>query len=214
MKKYDLKNCIKLSLSPRAIAFRLTERLGYPVTNLKRAYPDDRLLVKSVKSYTMVTSLTLHSICDAVDHVCCRGVKGDWVECGVWRGGASLLAALKFKQQHCFCRLWLYDIDNWGAEKLITSRTGLPVNYILGDVNDTLKTWRPESISILRLDTNSYDSTLAELEALYPLLSSNGILLMDDWCLPDFRRAVRDYFGRRLPFVARLGFAAAVIVKP
>jgi hypothetical protein len=35
-------------------------------------------------------------LCDAVDHVVRMNVKGAFVECGVWRGGSSMAAALAF----------------------------------------------------------------------------------------------------------------------
>ena len=54
----------------------------------------------------------------------------------------------------------------------------------------------PESISILRLDTDFYDSTLVELNKLYPLLSPGGYIIIDDYGhWEGSRRAVNEYFG-------------------
>ena len=39
----------------------------------------------------------------------------------------------------------------------------------------------PRSIALLRLDTDWYESTRHELEHLYPLLSSAGVLIIDDY---------------------------------
>ena len=53
----------------------------------------------------------------------------------------------------------------------------------------------PSKISILRLDTDWYESTKAELEILFPRLSKNGILIIDDnvhW--KGARKAVVEYF--------------------
>jgi len=39
----------------------------------------------------------------------------------------------------------------------------------------------PEKIALLRLDTDWYDSTKYELENFYPLVSSGGIVIIDDY---------------------------------
>jgi O-methyltransferase len=49
-------------------------------------------------------------------------------------------------------------------------------------------------IAFLRLDGDLYDSTLVCLEHLYPLVSSGGVVVVDDWNLDGCRQAVRDYF--------------------
>ena len=48
---------------------------------------------------------------------------------------------------------------------------------------ETLKTAKniPAEISVLRLDTDWYESTKAELEILYPRLSDKGVLIIDDY---------------------------------
>ena len=39
----------------------------------------------------------------------------------------------------------------------------------------------PQKISLLRLDTDFYESTKIELEKLYPLLVKGGFLIIDDY---------------------------------
>jgi O-methyltransferase len=55
------------------------------------------------------------------------------------------------------------------------------VHYIQGKVEDTVPEQAPESISLLRLDTDWYESTKHELEHLYPRLVSGGVLIIDDY---------------------------------
>ena len=52
-----------------------------------------------------------------------------------------------------------------------------------GQVEKTLKIKKnlPKKISILRIDTDWYESTKVELEILFPLLSKNGFLIIDDY---------------------------------
>jgi O-methyltransferase len=51
-----------------------------------------------------------------------------------------------------------------------------------GDVKDTLiRNNMPENISLLRLDTDFYESSLIELERMYDLVSANGFIIYDDY---------------------------------
>ncbi len=52
----------------------------------------------------------MYALWDAVRHVCRSRIEGDIVECGVWRGGSSMVAALTLAQEgDSERRLWLYD---------------------------------------------------------------------------------------------------------
>ena len=39
----------------------------------------------------------------------------------------------------------------------------------------------PNNISLLRLDTDFYDSSLVELECLYPKVNMSGFIIYDDY---------------------------------
>ncbi len=54
---------------------------------------------EQVEPYTMTSPERGRALWEAVRYVQERGIPGAWVECGVWRGGSSLLAALA-------CRHW------------------------------------------------------------------------------------------------------------
>ncbi|NNM46399.1 TylF/MycF/NovP-related O-methyltransferase [Knoellia koreensis] len=72
----------------------------------------------------------------------------------------------------------LDDVQNGMA------RIGYPedkVHYVQGMVEQTIPEQAPEQISILRLDTDWYESTKHELDHLYPRLVSGGVLLLDDY---------------------------------
>mmetsp|Transcript_24411 Transcript_24411/g.49538 ORF Transcript_24411/g.49538 Transcript_24411/m.49538 type:complete len:271 (+) Transcript_24411:105-917(+) len=68
--------------------------------------------------------------------------------------------------------------------------TGYPrhlTHFIQGKVEDTLPSLQksdelPKKIGLLRLDTDFYESTRAELAILYPRLVRGGILILDDYC--------------------------------
>jgi O-methyltransferase len=48
--------------------------------------------------FTMTSVERMYALWQAVRHVSLTGVEGDIVECGVWRGGSSMLAALTLQQ--------------------------------------------------------------------------------------------------------------------
>ena len=52
-----------------------------------------------VKSYTMTSVEALFALYTSVNYVLDRHIPGDFVECGVWRGGSSLLVALMLQQK-------------------------------------------------------------------------------------------------------------------
>ena len=71
-------------------------------------------------------------------------------------------------------------------------------SFVKGDVCETLKTPKniPDQISVLRLDTDWYESTKAELEILYPKLSNKGVLIIDDYGhWEGAKKAVDEYFS-------------------
>lgn len=77
--------------------------------------------------------------------------------------------------------------------------TGYPdqrIRFVVGRVEETLPDEAPESIAILRLDTDWYESTRHELVHLFPRLSVGGVLIIDDyghWA--GARKAVDEYLA-------------------
>ncbi len=76
--------------------------------------------------------------------------------------------------------------------------TGYPkknIRFIKGEVQDSIPNIIPEKISLLRLDTDLYESTYHELTYLYPKLMKNGILIIDDYGFwKGQKEAVDQYF--------------------
>jgi len=193
-------------------------------------------LFEQVKPYTMTSIEALFALYTSVNYVLDREIPGDILECGVWRGGSALLAALIMKARKVSDRqLYLYDtfqgmptptefdVDKYG-------RTGFEmmeqygddigwcyasledvkaafwvhnfefeIHFVQGDVIETLERIKPETISVLRLDTDWYESTAVEFQHLYPRLSTGGVLIVDDYgCWAGSRKATDDYF-REVP---------------
>ena len=107
----------------------------------------------------------------------------------------------------------LDDVEN-SIKKLFLSLDDF--NLVKGKVEDTLinKKNLPSKISLLRLDTDFYESTKVELEILYPLLVQKGVLIIDDY--GDFigcRKAVDDYFFDKNVLMISIDKSCRIIIK-
>jgi hypothetical protein len=99
-------------------------------------------------------------------------------------------------------------------------RTGYPMHrfrFIQGDVLKTLPAEAPAVLSLLRLDTDWYESTKHELEQLYPRLSPGGVLIVDDYGYwRGARKATDEYFQtiNARPLLNRIDYTGRICVKP
>mgnify|MGYP001547072112 FL=1 len=67
-------------------------------------------IFNTVNPYTMTSPERVAALVEAVRYVVANRIPGDFVECGVWRGGSSMAAALALKELGDVSReLWLYD---------------------------------------------------------------------------------------------------------
>lgn len=83
---------------------------------------------------------------------------------------------------------------------LVTPEYNNYVNLIIGKVEDTLRVESniPKQISLMRLDTDWYESTKIELEKFYHLLSIGGIVIIDDYRLWQGQKLAVDEFFDKL----------------
>lgn len=237
---------------------------GYSFKKKEPAIPSDILndqrfcaLYAKCKDFTMTSVERMYSLYQSVDYVFKNNIEGDFVECGVWKGGSSMLIALILKEYGMINRkLYLYDTfegmsEPTGSDKTSTGKnaidllqqenkqdsssiwcyasledvkanllsTGFPTEnifFIEGKVEDTLKDNLPSKISLLRLDTDWYESTKKELEFLFPLLVEKGVLIIDDfghW--EGAKKAVVEYFttNNLNPFLFRIDFTGRLLIK-
>jgi hypothetical protein len=71
--------------------------------------PETLELWKLVKSRTMTSKLRIDALRNSVEHIERNTVPGAIVECGVWRGGSIMAAALTLLRLGSTRPLWLYD---------------------------------------------------------------------------------------------------------
>lgn len=167
----------------------------------------------------------LDNLQDLVTDVLRRGVPGDLIETGAWRGGATILMRAVLEAYGDTERqVWVADSfqglpqpdpgrwpaeagdEHWTREQLAVpveevkanfARYGLldeRVRFLVGWFKDTLPTAPIQRLAVLRLDGDTYGSTMEALQALYPKLSVGGYVIVDDYgAIPQCKEAVTDF---------------------
>ena len=160
--------------------------------------------------FTMVGLKRLDNIQSCIEDVLSNDVPGDFVECGVWRGGSSIFARAVFKAHGAKDRrVWLansfegmpkltsqqdlVDPDLSDREYITVSLDQVKENFRKFDLLDDdvrfIKGWFVDAlpkapidrIGILRLDGDYYSSTMDALTNLYDKVSSGGYVIIDDY---------------------------------
>ena len=90
------------------------------------------------------------------------------------------------------------------------------INYVKGMVEDTIPAQAPDKISLLRLDTDWYASTKHEMQHLFPRLSNNGILIIDDYGhFNGAKQAVDEYLTATMVplMLIRIDYTGRIAIK-
>jgi len=199
-------------------------------------------IVAKVTAYTLTPPDAVGNLLTAVRYIVENRIPGDIVECGVWRGGSMMAVALLLVSLGIKDRtIWMYDTYSGMPEsgehdfpidpslatrkQLLPSIPGLEevrrnmkstgydnLRYVVGRVEETVPRFAPEQISLLRLDTDFYDSTKHELEHLYPRLSAGGVLIIDDYNFwYGSKKATDEYFRGKKILLVKFSSNGAVV---
>lgn len=172
---------------------------------------------------TMIGLRRLENIRDCVRAIVVEDVPGDLIECGVWRGGATVFMRAALEAYGDEDRVvWVadsfeglpkpdgrFEADvgdlHWTRVELTISldevrasfeRYGLldeRVKFLPGWFAETLP-GPIERLALLRIDGDMYGSTHDALSALHPRVSPGGFVIVDDYfSLPAARAATDDY---------------------
>lgn len=211
--KRSITNYIYLGQSSQPSSFCWT---NYYSQNYKWSIPD------VCRPHTCLHIPQLDNLESCMLNVLADDIPGDFIEAGVYKGGAIIFMLGLLRSLEVHDRMvWAADsfegipvssraphiddvVDNWkdrwvaGLDevKLNISRYDLlddHVKFVQGYFVDTLPRIQTDKFAIVRLDGDSYESTMDALRALYPKISSRGYLIIDDWHLPGCRQAVFDY---------------------
>ena len=215
-------------------------------------------IINQCKKYSMGGELRMSVLINLVKLINQKKIKGDFVECGVWRGG-NIILFQKLIEYFSIKNKIIYGYDTFEGmtppskfdiyqnkktakflmskekknhnlehtihaicsldqvKKHINDATKINnIKLIKGDVVKTLKINQnlPKKISILRLDTDFYDSTKIELEILYPRIQTGGVLIIDDYGeWKGSKKAVDEYFKNNMPFLHIIDQSSRYLIK-
>lgn len=162
-------------------------------------------------AHTMAGRKRLENIRELCDRVTSENVQGSFVECGVWRGGASIFArACLPMDRHVICCDSFQGLPFDQTEPDFNSydflavteaevrrnfesyRLNENIRMVKGPFSETLRSLEGP-IAILRADGDMFSSTIQILSWLYEKVSPGGYVIIDDWNLEPCRRAVEFY---------------------
>jgi O-methyltransferase len=214
-------------------------------------------IYQQCRDYTMTSPERMYSLYKAVKYVVQAKLEGDFVECGVWKGGSAMVIAYTLKALGVTDKdIYLYDtfegmseptehdmknstgdvthvrkyweeqqkdgINEWCYSSLDEvrgnlERTGYPmkqIHTVKGKVEDSIPNTIPQKISLLRLDTDWYESTKHELVYLYPILSNKGVLIIDDYgSWAGAKKAVDEFFTETPILLNRVDTTGRIGIK-
>ena len=213
----------------------------------------EKKLINKCLQYSMTNFERMWSLIQSFHHVRQESLVGDFVECGVWKGGNIILLKKLIEKFNLKKNIYgfdtfegmvepsFYDVNynNKSAKKMFDEHKKNEIGFamcslddvkrnikkntktdniflIKGKVEDTLKNKRklPKKISILRLDTDFYESTKIELEILFPRLVKGGVLIIDDYGFwKGAKKAVDEYFCDYRQFMHYVDHSCRLLIK-
>lgn len=241
--------------------YNLVKKKNEKLDFLYPEYTNEELeIIETAKLFSMTSYQKLNFLLRSIEYVNNKKLEGDFVECGVWKGGNLILfkkmmtrlnitdkliyafdtfegmtkptdidVDIRFDNEkaedvmkrnikdynnhsiHCY-----YPIDKVKENLTNNCKDIENIKLIKGDVLKTLLISRniPDKISILRLDTDWYESTKIELEILFPKLFKDGILIIDDY--GDYfgcKKAVDEYFKDKKISMFKVDSGGRMLIK-
>jgi len=246
------------NLIEKIVNEKFLNKFGYKICKLsvdesveEMTSEENQIITKCLK-YSMTTKMRMWALINSINYVLNKNIQGDFVECGVWKGGNLILYSLLNQKKNLNRKIHGYDTfegmplpgrydfkyDGRSAVDLYHQRTKSnngwckstldeveenilkecpdnKINLIKGTVEETLLIEKniPQKISILRLDTDFYESTKIELEVLFPRLETGGVLIIDDYGnYKGARKAVDEYFKIK-PFLIYVDHTCRLLIK-
>lgn len=218
--RYDPETVLRIDEARPVLAH------AYRELNRTGRFVDDRLENLGFQ-HTMIGRERLENVARCLEAVIREGVPGDLIECGVWRGGVTVFMRGFLRAHGIVDRtVWVADsfaglpaptLPQDAGNDLSAARypmLAIPletvrelfrrydlldeqVRFLKGWFKDTLPRAPIETLALLRIDGDLYESTWDALAALYPKLSPGGFAIVDDYhCIDGCRQAVDDYLQR------------------
>ncbi|GEM_PF-350154 len=247
-----------LSMLKRNIQ-KLSNAVGYELIKADYVIREDGRfgrIYNTCQDYTMTSKEKMYALYKSVEYIVNSQIPGDFVECGVWKGGSTMLIALTLlEMQETNRKIYLYDtfegmsepgkedthvsaesfnmISKWKKKQkkdfneicfsalsevknnmYLTKYPADKMVFVKGKVEETIPDTIPSQIALLRLDTDWYESTKHELDYLFPVLTKNGVLILDDYGYwAGSKKAVDEYFLNRPILLNRIDNAGRIGIK-
>lgn len=171
---------------------------------------------------TMIGIFRMNNLKYCLGEIFRNKIEGDIIECGVWRGGASIYMKAILMAYDEKRTLWLADSfaglpkpdEKYSVDKgdihhkqknlsvsleQVKSNFGKyyllddDVKFIEGFFEKTLPNAPIEKLALLRIDADMYGSTIQCLENLYHKVVQGGFVIIDDYALKGCKQAVDDF---------------------
>jgi len=132
--------------------------LGTPIP---AEYDDDlAATMKAVRRYTLTSPARIAALADAVSYLVAEGIEGDFAECGVWKGGSVMAAALTLDRLGDRERdLYLFDtfagMPEPGAEDVSSPYDGYSLHKRWRRHDSTEKEWAGIPVETVRANVLS-----------------------------------------------------------
>lgn len=166
---------------------------------------------------------------------------GDWVECGVYKGGTAMLLAKILRDRGLGKKLHLFDtftgmpqtdpnvdlhkmgdFDDTSLEsveanlRMVAGEAGSRVFFHPGLIPETFRGCAVGPISFAHVDVDIFSAVLDCCEFIYPRLVGGGFLVFDDYgfdSCPGARKAVDQFFRGKPEIPIVLPTGQALVVK-
>lgn len=179
------------------------------------------------QAHSMIGLQRMNNLQSCIETVLADNIPGDFIETGVWRGGAVIFMRGVLKAHgvtdrsvwaaDSFAGLPAPDLEAYPADEDWAAHAGgaavnlqkvqrniehyglldSQVRFLPGWFKDTLPGAPIARLAVLRLDGDLYQSTWEALTYLYPKVSPGGFVIIDDYNLDTCRQAVQHFRAER-----------------
>lgn len=213
-----LKNCILDNIYGSIVNDPWSKNKDEPATK----HQIDNGTFWPLRAHTMIGIKRMENIEYCISKVYENNIDGDFIETGVWRGGACIFMAGLNKIYNMNRKIYVadsftglpdpdpkYPIDTYYRgevyDYLKVSEEQVRENFkrydllddhvifIKGYFEHSLKGINIDKLSILRLDGDMYSSTIQVLDELYDKVSIGGFIIVDDFGGKECKQAICDF---------------------
>jgi len=157
----DRRGGLEAQVKRLARALGIKERRARRAENVPPDFDERTARVfRAVAAYTMTSAERVEALVNAVRYIVANGVAGDIVECGVWRGGSSMAAALTLRELGDERRhLYLYDtfagMSAPTEEDVTRDGVGAKGKFVERQLSEESSDWCRASLDEVRLNLAS-----------------------------------------------------------